>query len=102
MKPNLDPFHYFPGLQQLIDVQPGWQFRVAHLGAQYIGVYGSNTHGNVTDAVYLFELNTCSGARAVKEDKAAARCVWTVSNVPLNEVIQGLLELPTVPEAAAS
>ncbi len=84
----------FPELQSLITArQAGWVFRVLVEGEQPVGIAGSFSRQQYTDAIFIFDRTNVSAAR-VLDDVYGGGCVWSKEGSDLQEVVYELLGLP--------
>ena len=90
-----DALREFPELQSLIDMrEAGWNFRpIVSDSHELIGISGSYSVAQYTDAIYIFDHGNIMAAR-VLADEYGGGCVWTKEGADLQEVVYDILGLP--------
>lgn len=84
----------YPELQSLVIARDaGWVFRVMVEGDEPVGIAGSYSREQYTDALFIFDRNNVIAARVV-DDSYGGGCVWTKEGSDLQEVVYELLSLP--------
>jgi hypothetical protein len=91
----------YPELQALVTArQAGWIFRALHEDDEPVGVAGSFSRQQYTDAVFIFDRTDVSAARVLDEAYDGG-CVWSKEGSDLPEVVHELLGLPEPGQAGA-
>jgi hypothetical protein len=91
----------YPELQALIDVRKsGWVFRAMHDNGTPVGIAGSFSRQQYTDALFVFDRTNVSAAR-VLDGAYGGGCVWSKEGSDLQEVVHELLGLPEPGEPGA-
>jgi hypothetical protein len=91
----------YPELQVLVTArQAGWTFRELVENDQPVGIAGSYSRQQYTDAIFVFGRNNISAAR-VLDDAYGGGCVWSREGTDLQEVVTDLLGLPEPGESGA-
>lgn len=91
----------YPELQALIDARTaGWIFRAMHENGTPVGIAGSLSRQQYTDAIFVFDRTHVSAAR-VLDDAYGGGCVWSKESSDLQEVVHDLLGLPEPDEPGA-
>jgi len=91
----------YPELQSLITMRDaGWVFRVMVEGDKHVGIAGSFSREQYTDALFIFDRTNVSAARVLDESYGGG-CVWTKEGSDLQEVVYDLLSLPEPGAAGA-
>ncbi len=91
----------YPELQALIDVrQAGWVFRAMQDNGAPVGIAGSLSRQQYTDALFIFDRTNVSAAR-VLDDAHGGGCVWSKEGSDIREVVDELLGLPEPGEPGA-
>lgn len=78
----------------------GWIFRPIHEDDELVGIAGSFSRQQYTDALFVFDRTNVSGAR-VLDDAYGGGCVWWKTGSDLREVVYDLLSLPNPGEPGA-
>lgn len=90
-----DAVRRFPELNDLVRIRrAGWVFRLID-GAddELVGVAGSYSRQQYTDALFIFDRTNVSAARVLDQGYGGG-CVWKKESTDLQEVVQELLGLP--------
>ncbi len=91
----------YPELQALVTAKAaGWVFRGLVENEQPVGIAGSYSRQQYTDAIFVFDRNNVSAARVLDESYGGG-CVWSKEGSDLQEVVQELLGLPEPGEPGA-
>jgi hypothetical protein len=91
----------YPELQTLVVArQSGWIFRTLMENGQTVGIAGSLSRQQYTDAIFVFDRSNVSAAR-VLDDAYGGGCVWSREGSDLEEVVTDLLGLPEAGESGA-
>jgi hypothetical protein len=86
--------HLYPELHALMAVRrAGWIFRELYENGQPVGVAGSLSRRQYSDAIFVFDRTHVVAAR-VLDDSHGGGCVWTKEGTDLEEVLAELLALP--------
>ncbi|MET1071082.1 MAG: hypothetical protein ABWY11_00400 [Umezawaea sp.] len=86
--------HLYPELRTLLAVRrAGWIFRELREGGDVVGIAGSLTRRQYTDAIFIFDRHDVAAAR-VLDDSHGGGCVWSRERSDLAEVVTELLGLP--------
>jgi len=89
-----DAVRLFPELQALVTARrAGWIFRALHDDGAAVGIAGSYSRQQYTDALFIFDRTSVSAAR-VRDDTYGGGCVWSKEGSDLQEVVHELLGLP--------
>lgn len=89
-----DALSRYPELQALVDAQAeGWVFRTITEAGEVVGLAGSRTRQEFTDALFIFDRSNVCGAR-VLADEYGGGCSWTKEGSDLQEIVDDLLALP--------
>jgi hypothetical protein len=85
----------FPEIQSLVDVrQAGWNFRpITDDNGSLVGISGSYSVQQYTDAIFIFDRTNVTAARVVAEEYGGG-CVWSREGADLQEVVYDILGLP--------
>jgi hypothetical protein len=84
----------YPELQALITIRAtGWIFRGLMENGQPVGIAGSYSRQQYTDALFIFDRTNVSAAR-ILGDADGGGCVWSKEASDLQEVVHELLGLP--------
>ncbi|HEV7979810.1 hypothetical protein [Amycolatopsis sp.] len=84
----------YPELQALVTArQAGWVIRALHDEGEAVGIAGSYSRQQYTDALFIFDRTNVSAAR-VLDDSYGGGCVWSKEGSDLQEVVYELLSLP--------
>jgi hypothetical protein len=84
----------YPELQQLVAArEAGWVFRGLLENDQLVGIAGSFSRQQYTDAIFIFDRTNVSAARVLDESYGGG-CVWSKEGSDLQEVVHELLGLP--------
>lgn len=84
----------YPELQALITIRAtGWIFRELVGNDQPVGIAGSYSRRQYTDALFIFGRTNVSAAR-ILGDAYGGGCVWSKEGADLQEVVHELLGLP--------
>lgn len=91
---DAEAIRLYPELQALIDVRKaGWIFRAMQENGAPVGVAGSLSRQQYTDAIFVFDRTNVSAAR-VLDDADGGGCVWSTEGSDIQEVVHELLGLP--------
>ncbi|MEV5717302.1 hypothetical protein AB0L41_25715 [Amycolatopsis mediterranei] len=91
---DMEAVRRYPELQALVTArQAGWIFRALHEDDEPVGIAGSYSRQQYTDALFIFDRTNVSAAR-VLDDACGGGCVWTKEGSDLQEVVHELLGLP--------
>jgi hypothetical protein len=91
---DMEAVRRYPELQALVTArQAGWRFRTLHEDDEPVGIAGSYSRQQYTDALFIFDRTNVSAAR-VLDDACGGGCVWTKEGSDLQEVVHELLGLP--------
>ena len=91
---NDDAIRLYPELQQIVTArQAGWVFRAIHDGTELVGVAGSFSRQQYTDAIFIYDRTHVTAAR-VLDDNYGGGCVWSKEGADLQEIVHDLLGLP--------
>jgi len=91
---DMEAVRRYPELQALVTArQAGWIFRTLHEDDELVGIAGSYSRQQYTDALFIFDRTNVSAAR-VLDDACGGGCVWTKEGSDLQEVVHELLGLP--------
>lgn len=84
----------YPELQALVIARKtGWIFRALHEDDEPVGIAGSCSRQQYTDAVFIFDRTNVCAARVLDETHGGG-CVWSKEGSDLQEVVHELLGLP--------
>jgi hypothetical protein len=84
----------YPELQALVVArQAGWIFRPLHEDGEVVGIAGSRSCQQYTDAVFITDRTNVAAARVLDEAYGGG-CVWSKEGSDLQEVVYELLSLP--------
>ncbi|CRK57046.1 hypothetical protein [Alloactinosynnema sp. L-07] len=97
-----DAVSRYPELAQLAGIRDaGWVFRPFHdQHDQLMGLAGSRSVDQYTDAIYLFDRSHVIAAR-VQAEEYGGGCVWMRDGTDVAEVVTDLLGLPEPGEPGA-
>jgi hypothetical protein len=96
-----DAVRRYPELHDLVTArQAGWVFRPIEDDGELVGIAGSRSLQQYTDALFIFDRTNVSAAR-VLDDAYGGGCVWSKKSSDLQEVVQELLALPEPGERGA-
>ncbi|WNV85038.1 hypothetical protein [Umezawaea sp. Da 62-37] len=91
----------YPELHTLVVARrSGWIFRTLVESGQTVGIAGSLSRQQYTDAIFVFDRSNVSAAR-VLDDTYGGGCVWCRERADLEEVVTDLLGLPEPGESGA-
>jgi hypothetical protein len=91
----------YPELQALVTArQAGWVFRAILDDGQVVGIAGSYSRQQYTDAIFVFDRTNVSAAR-ILDNSYGGGCVWSEEGADLQEVVYELLGLPEAGEPGA-
>jgi hypothetical protein len=91
----------YPELRALVMArQAGWVFRVMHGNGSPVGIAGSISRRQYTDALFIFDRTNVSAGR-VLDDAYGGGCVWSKEGSDLEEVVYELIGLPEPEEPGA-
>jgi hypothetical protein len=86
--------HLYPELRVLLAVQQaGWIFRELREDGETVGIAGSFSRWQYSDAIFIFDRHNVAAAR-VLDDSYGSGCVWSRERADLEEVVTDLLDLP--------
>lgn len=86
--------HLYPELGVLLAVrQAGWIFRELREDGETMGIAGSFSRRQYSDAIFIFDRHNVAAAR-VLDDSYGGGCVWSRERADLEEVVTDLLGLP--------
>jgi hypothetical protein len=86
--------HLYPELRTLLAVRrAGWIFREIREGGETVGIAGSLSRRQYTDAIFIFDRRDVAAAR-VLDDSYGGGCVWSRERADLAEIVTELLALP--------
>jgi hypothetical protein len=96
-----DGLRLYPELHELVTARKvGWIFRPIQDGDGLIGIAGSLSRQQYTDALVILDRHNVSAAR-VLDDAYGGGCVWSREGSDLQEVVRDLLSLPEPGERGA-
>ncbi|HWO58688.1 MAG TPA: hypothetical protein VNO31_01435 [Umezawaea sp.] len=91
----------YPELQTLVEArQSGWIFRILVENGQAVGIAGSLSRQQYTDAIFVVDRSNVSAAR-VLDDTHDGGCVWSEEGSDLQAVVTDLLGLPELGQSGA-
>ena len=98
---ELQALHLYPELRALLAVRrAGWVFRELHEGDEIVGIVGSLSRRQYTDAIFIFDRHDVAAAR-VLDDSLGGGCVWSRERADLAEIVTELLDLPEPGQSGA-
>jgi hypothetical protein len=104
INPNIteaDALRQFPELSTLVTLRrTGWIFRPIEQHGELVGLAGSYSRRQYTDAIFVFDRTNVSAARVLDEAYGGG-CVWKKERSGLREVVHELLVLPEPGEPGA-
>ena len=96
-----DALRLYPELQSLVAVKDaGWSFRTMMDGDEPVGIAGSISRQQYTDALFIFDRSNVHAARVMDESYGGG-CVWSKEGSDLQEVVFDMLGLPEPGTAGA-
>ena len=88
-----DAVRRYPELQALVTARrAGWIFRALHEDDEPVGIAGSYSRQQYTDALFIFDRANVGAARVLDEAYGGG-CVWAKEGCDLQEVVHELLSL---------
>lgn len=91
---DMEAVRRYPELRALVTArQAGWIFRALHENDEPVGIAGSYSRQQYTDALFIFDRTNVSAAR-VLDEACGGGCVWTKEGSDLQEVVDELFGLP--------
>ena len=96
-----DALSRYPELQALVTIRrAGWLFRPIEDNGELIGIAGSCSRRQFTDAIFVFDRTNVCAARVLDESYGGG-CVWKKEGSDLHEMVHELLGLPEPGELGA-
>lgn len=98
MNPSIseeESLRLYPDLQPLLIARKaGWTFRpIGNDSGELVGISGSYSVQQYTDAIYIFDRTNVTAARVLAEEYGGG-CVWSKQGADLQEVVYDILGLP--------
>lgn len=89
-----DALSRYPELHALVTLRRGgWVFRPIADDAELVGIAGSRSRRQFTDAIFVFDRTHVCAARVLDESYGGG-CVWQKEGSDLREIVHELLGLP--------